>query len=179
MAMFDMNQVKKNVNKWAGQEGEDTSAQPDRDMPAPSRQTGARQLATIGPSIHIKGELTGEEGLIIDGQVEGTVNLKDNDLIIGRHGRIVADVFAKTITIEGRLNGDVHGREKVVIRSSGNVEGNIDSPRVVIEDGARFRGSIDMGKEEAPGKKNTGAGASTADKKPDKAAGDTGGLKRA
>jgi len=159
--VFDIDSVKKNVSKWSGS---DDSAQPGEATASATRQKSAtstasqsRQLATIGPSIHIKGELTGEEGLIIDGQVEGTINLKNNDLIIARNGQIQADVFAKTITIEGKLRGDVNGKEKVIIRESGDVQGNIISPRVVLEDGSRFKGSIDMqGSEATQPVKNTG-----------------------
>ena len=181
--MFDINSVKKNVTKWSGNDddshAEETVAAP-RYKPASSGTSQARQLATIGPSIHIKGELTGEEGLIIDGQVEGTINLKDNDLIIARNGQIKADVYAKTITIEGKLQGDLNGKDKVVIRVSGDVQGNIISPRVVLEDGARFKGSIDMqgsntggttAKNEAATKPATEMAAKDTGK-PDKKAGD-------
>ena len=168
--MFDIDSVKKNVSKWSGsdddkQTGESTSA--TRQKPATSTTSQSRQLATIGPSIHIKGELTGEEGLIIDGQVEGTINLKNNDLIIARNGQIQANVYAKTITIEGKLRGDLNGKEKVIIRESGDVQGNIVSPRVVLEDGARFKGSIDMQGSEAsqPGKKTEPVTGSPADRK--------------
>ena len=150
--MFDINNVKKNVSKWSGSDEDTQTAETSaaaKQKPASSAGPQSRQLATIGPSIHIKGELTGEEGLIIDGQVEGTINLKNNDLIIARNGQIQADVFAKTITIEGRLHGDLNGKEKVTIRASGDVRGNIISPRVVLEDGARFKGSIDMQGSEA------------------------------
>lgn len=173
--MFDIKDVKKNVSKWSGsdddsQSGETVSASKQRSTSPSNSQS--RQLATIGPSIHIKGELTGEEGLIIDGQVEGTINLKNNDLIIARNGQIKADVFAKTITIEGRLHGDLNGKEKVTIRASGDVQGNIISPRVVLEDGARFKGSIDMqGREttNSPEKKTDPVTATAADKNIDDA----------
>ncbi len=181
--MFDINSVKKNVTKWSGNEDEtqpqDSTSTP-RHKPATSSTSQSRQLATIGPSIHIKGELTGEEGLIIDGQVEGTINLKDNDLIIARNGQIKADVYAKTITIEGKLQGDLNGKEKVMIRVSGDVQGNIISPRVVLEDGARFKGSIDMqgSNTGSPAGKNESTAKPAADlagkdsTKPDKKPGD-------
>ncbi len=184
--MFDIDSVKKNVSKWSGSDdtapASETTASTSRQKPASSTTTSSRQLATIGPSIHIKGELTGEEGLIIDGQVEGTINLKNNDLIIARNGQIQADIFAKTITVEGKLRGDLNGKEKVIIRESGDVQGNIISPRVVLEDGSRFKGSIDMqGSEATQPVKNTGpiTGSSADSKhigtnnKSDKKAGDT------
>jgi cytoskeletal protein CcmA (bactofilin family) len=102
------------------------------------------EAATIGPSIRIKGELSGEEDTIIEGLVEGSVNLEKNHLTIGNNGRVNADVRAKTVTILGELRGDVVGNEKVVIRKTGNVRGNIVAPRVSLEEGAMFKGSIEM-----------------------------------
>ncbi len=164
--MFDIDSVKKNVSKWSGSDDtapeSKTTASTPRQKSASSTTSSSRQLATIGPSIHIKGELTGEEGLIIDGQVEGTINLKNNDLIIARNGQIQADIFAKTITIECKLRGNLNGKEKVIIRESGDVQGNIISPRVVLEDGSRFKGSIDMqGNESSRSVKNTGSATNT------------------
>lgn len=113
--------------------------------PAEGYSTRARgDAATIGPSIRIKGELSGEEDLIIEGSVEGSVNLDKNHLTIGNNGRVNADVRAKSVTILGELRGDVTGNEKVVIRKTGNVRGNIVAPRVSLEEGAMFKGSIEM-----------------------------------
>lgn len=98
----------------------------------------------IGVSSKIKGELSGDEDMVIQGNIEGTVQLKNNSVSVGEHGVIQADVFAKKITIEGKLSGDLHGTEKVIVTRSGQVKGNIISPRVVLEDGASFKGSIDM-----------------------------------
>lgn len=114
-----------------------------KDEPVKTTSTSS-QLASIGPSIHFKGELTGEEGLIIDGRVEGTIDLKGNQLIIGNNGKIKADVFAQTIIVNGSLTGELHGKERVHISKTGKVQGNIFSPRVSLEDGAKFKGSIDM-----------------------------------
>lgn len=98
----------------------------------------------IGPSINIKGEVTGDEDLVIQGRVEGTVSLKGNELSVGQSGTVFADVEARVIRIEGEVTGDITGNEKVVISQSGNVKGNIVAPRVTLEDGAIFKGSIDM-----------------------------------
>ncbi|HBH34952.1 MAG TPA: polymer-forming cytoskeletal protein [Gammaproteobacteria bacterium] len=102
------------------------------------------QSTTIGTSIKIKGELSGEEDLVIQGNVEGTILLQENSVSVGEHGKIQADVYAKNITIQGELSGDLHGAEKVTVTRSGKVRGNIIAPRVVLEDGASFKGSIDM-----------------------------------
>lgn len=103
-----------------------------------------REHATIGPSISIKGDLTGEEDLLIQGRVDGKVDLKQYNVTIGKNGRIKADIFGKLITIEGEVEGNLFGQEQITVRGTGNVRGNISAPRVAIEDGARFKGSIDM-----------------------------------
>ncbi len=102
----------------------------------------------IGASIKIKGEISGEENLQIDGQVDGQVHLHNHDLTIGDTGSVNADLNAKTIKIHGMVNGDIQGSEMVVISKTGKVKGNIIAPRVTLEDGAQFKGSIDMTPEE-------------------------------
>lgn len=114
--------------------------------------TKRKEAATIGPSISIKGDLSGEEDLIVDGRVEGTIDLKQNNLTVGREGRVSASVRANTISVEGEVEGDLSGDEQVVVRRSGNVQGNINAPRVTLEDGCKFRGSIDMDIGAKPGK---------------------------
>ncbi len=98
----------------------------------------------IGPSIHIKGTVSGDEDLLIQGKVEGTIDLGDHEVAVGQSGKVTADIKAKTVKIEGEVAGDVTGSEKVVIAKSGRVRGNIVAPRVTLEDGAIFKGSIDM-----------------------------------
>lgn len=141
--MFDMNPLKRNTGKSTDTQEVEGSRTPATTPKTPSyeRSTG---LATIGPSIYIKGDLTGEEDLVIQGNVEGTINLKQNNLTIGQDGNINANIFARSVTVEGTLKGDIYGEEKVVIKKSGNVNGNVTAPRVSLEDGARFKGSMDM-----------------------------------
>ena len=98
----------------------------------------------IGPSIKIKGEVSGDEDLLIQGRVEGTISLKAHEVIVGESGQVFADILAKTIKIDGKVQGDITGTENVVISKLGNVRGNIIAPRVLLEDGAVFKGSIDM-----------------------------------
>jgi len=98
----------------------------------------------IGKSIVIKGELTGSEDLTIEGQVEGTIQLRDHVLTIGPNGKIKAQIFAKSVIVLGEVNGNVTASEKVDIRDKGSVDGDIVSPRVAIAEGAHFRGSVDM-----------------------------------
>lgn len=126
--------------------------------PAPMGSEPARRTdrATIGPSIFIKGDLSGEEDLVIEGRVEGKVDLKQNNVTIGKNGKVRADVFGRVVTVEGEVTGNVFAREQALLRQSGEIRGNITAPRVVLEDGSRFKGSIDM---EAP-KENASSGPS-------------------
>lgn len=109
-----------------------------------SSYSASTPSAVIGPKITFKGELTGEEDLLIQGRVEGTIDLKGNHLTVGSQGVVKANLMAKTITIEGTVEGDLIGEERIEIKSSSNVKGNLVAARVTLEDGAKFRGSIDM-----------------------------------
>ncbi len=119
--------------------------------PAQRPATPSGQTTTIGPSIKLNGELSGDEDLLIQGEVEGNIHLKEHNLTVGEQGRIKANAFARTITVRGELTGDLTGAEKVTITASGRVRGNIIAPKVILEEGASFKGSIDMdAKAEAP-----------------------------
>lgn len=98
----------------------------------------------IGASIVIKGTVSGDEDLLIHGKVEGTIDLSAHEVTVGESGQVSADVTARIVKIDGEVSGDVTGKEKVIISSSGNVRGNITAPRVTLEDGGMFKGSIDM-----------------------------------
>jgi cytoskeletal protein CcmA (bactofilin family) len=108
------------------------------------------ELASIGKSIVINGELSGSEDLTIEGKVEGKIDLKDHVLTVGSNGRIKAQVAAKSIVVFGQVTGNLAATEKVDIKENGSVEGDIVSPRVAIADGSHFRGSIDMQRKEQP-----------------------------
>lgn len=110
------------------------------------------QVAIIGQSIQIKGELTGNEDLTIDGTVEGNIQLKENSLTIGPNGNIKADINAKKVTIIGEVQGNVTAEETVEIRETGKLRGNITAPRLVIADGAFFKGSVEMERKAGPAK---------------------------
>ncbi|MEP7304260.1 MAG: polymer-forming cytoskeletal protein [Acidobacteriota bacterium] len=114
----------------------------------------------IGKSVVIKGELNGSEDLTIEGQVEGTIQLRDHVLTIGPNGRIKAQVFAKSVIVLGQVAGNVTASEKVDIRDNGSVDGDIVSPRVAIAEGAHFRGSVDMQRKGAPAQPQKPAGTS-------------------
>jgi len=113
--------------------------------PVPQPTPTTRTTAMIGSTVKILGEIISDENLFIEGEVEGTITLKDNELTIGPSGRIHANINAKNIKIDGLVDGDIVAKEKVVISKSGNVRGNIVAPRVILEDGGRFKGNIDMG----------------------------------
>jgi cytoskeletal protein CcmA (bactofilin family) len=124
--------------------------EPASAAPAPAAQPTRRssqEAAVIGPSIHIEGNLHGEEDLIIEGEVKGTVQLKHHSLTIGTKGKVTANVYANAIIVDGFMCGDLYAAERVTIRKSAQVEGNISSPRVSLEDGAGFKGSIEMDPE--------------------------------
>lgn len=113
--------------------------------PSTSAQSSSGNwAAVIGPKITFKGEIIGEEDLLVQGKVEGSIDLKGNHLTIGQQGVVKANLKAKTITIEGTVEGDLIGQERIEIKASSNVKGNLIAARVTLEDGAKFRGSIDM-----------------------------------
>lgn len=122
---------------------ESTSYAP-RPESAPAPAGARRERAVIGASITIHGDLSGEEDLTVHGRVEGKVDVKGNSVTIGESGRVKADVYAKTIFVEGEVEGNLYGGDQIVLRSSGNVRGNLTAPRVALDDGAQFKGSIDM-----------------------------------
>jgi cytoskeletal protein CcmA (bactofilin family) len=115
------------------------------ERPRPAASPGVRrEAAIIGASIQLDGDLRGQEDLLIEGEVNGTVQLRNNVLTVGTQGKIRANVYAKEIHVDGFVEGDLFGAERVSIRKSAQVRGNITSPRVSLEEGARFKGSIEM-----------------------------------
>jgi cytoskeletal protein CcmA (bactofilin family) len=131
---------------------EDLAAQrftaPAAPAPAPGATMTGTERATIGRSITLRGDVTGDEDLLIQGHVEGTVNLHQHSVTVGSEGEVVASIVGRVVTVEGRVEGDISGAEQVILRSSAMVKGDIRAPRVVLENGARFRGLVDMGEGE-------------------------------
>lgn len=117
---------------------------PGQASSAPATRSSAGQGAIIGSSIQINGDVKGGEDLLIEGDVSGTVELKNNALTVGKEGKVKADIYARSITVDGTTEGDLFASERISIRSSANVRGNLLAPRVSLEDGARFKGSIEM-----------------------------------
>jgi cytoskeletal protein CcmA (bactofilin family) len=104
-----------------------------------------RARATIGSSITIRGEVTGDEDLLIEGRVDGSVDLKQHSVTVGADGQVKAGVSGRVVTVEGSVQGNLKGVEVVILKSTARVQGDITAPRVVLEDGAAFRGGVDMG----------------------------------
>ena len=125
------------------------------------RETRMEKLVNIGQSVQIKGELTGNEDLTIEGLVDGKILVKDHSLTIGANGRITAEVHAKTVVIVGTITGNITADDKVEIAPSGTVNGDIRAPRVSISDGAKFKGSIDMDRKGAAAQASSSTSPST------------------
>jgi len=104
----------------------------------------AKERALIGPSIKIEGSLSGGEDLLIEGRVEGKIELAQHGVTIGMSGLIKANIHGRSITVLGQVEGDLFGSEQIILRQSSKVRGNLVAPRVSLEDGADFKGSIDM-----------------------------------
>ena len=100
--------------------------------------------AVIGKSVIIKGQIYGREDLTIDGEVEGTVELQEHRLTIGPNGKVVATVKAREVVVVGTVHGNIETREKIEIRKEAKLVGDIRTARIVIEDGAYFKGNIDI-----------------------------------
>ena len=104
----------------------------------------------IGSTVVIDGNITSAEDLIIEGKVSGTITATGHEVTVGQAGQLKANINAKSVRIGGKVEGDISGGEKVIISKTGNVLGNIDAPRVTLEDGAKFKGSIEMDPDEQP-----------------------------
>ena len=111
------------------------------------------EVINIGKSVFIKGELTGDEDLTIEGRIEGRIELKAHNLVIGPNGKIKAEINAKNVTIIGNVVGNVCAEELVEVKSSGSVVGNITSSRVSVLDGAHVKGRIDLQRKPDPERK--------------------------
>jgi cytoskeletal protein CcmA (bactofilin family) len=122
-------------------------------MPSAPAKTGEgempRGVAAIGKSVMIKGQLFSREDLYLDGEMEGTVEVPDNRLTIGPHGKLQAGIKAREVVVLGSINGNVEATERIDIRKDARLVGDIKTGRIIIEDGAYFKGSIDIVKAEA------------------------------
>jgi cytoskeletal protein CcmA (bactofilin family) len=113
------------------------------------------EQATIGKSLFVKGEVSGSESLYIDGKVEGTINLPGNRVTVGRNGQVAANIMAREVVVLGKVRGNITASDRVDIRSEGSLTGDVAAARISIEDGAYFKGGIDIRK---PGDGKNGHG---------------------
>ena len=118
---------------------------------ATTSTTTTADQATIGKSLVIKGEVTGSESLYIDGRVEGSINLSGNRVTVGRNGVVAANINAREIVVLGKVRGNLTASDRVDIRSDGSLTGDVVAARISIEDGAFFKGGIDIRKGGQPG----------------------------
>jgi len=118
---------------------------PNSFSPAPQRTAvNNMEQATIGRSLVIKGEVTGSESLYIDGRVEGTINLPESRVTVGRTGSVQANVTAREVVVMGKISGNLSVSDRLDIRSEGSLTGDVVTARLSIEDGAFFKGSVDL-----------------------------------
>jgi cytoskeletal protein CcmA (bactofilin family) len=115
-------------------------------VPRPAVSATTADQATIGKSLVIKGEVTGSESLYIDGRVEGSINLAGNRVTVGRNGVVAANINAREIVVLGKVRGNLTASDRVDIRSDGSLTGDVVAARISIEDGAFFKGGIDIRK---------------------------------
>lgn len=145
---------------WKRKEDEEAEAGMARGQsgfaPGPGRAEPPRMTAPVGGTAHIgrsvliKGELSGSEDLYLDGTVEGKIELPGNNLMIGPNGRVRAGIRARGVMIEGKVDGDIEASERVELRKTAVLLGSIVTQRVAIEDGAYFKGAVDVKRQAAP-----------------------------
>lgn len=140
-------------------------ASPRQEIEAPvprATAPAAASRAVIGPSLELTGELSGSEDLFVEGKIQGKIRLPQHAVTVGAKGRVSAEVQARILEIEGEVDGHLSGEELIVLRKSARVRGDLTAPRVVIEDGARFKGTIDM----EPKRAQAASGATAAGPRP-------------
>ncbi|MGH9727573.1 MAG: bactofilin family protein [Candidatus Acidiferrales bacterium] len=102
--------------------------------------------ARLGASLHLKGEITGNEDLNVDGSVEGLIQLEDRKLTVGASAKVTADIIAREVVVYGNVKGNLRARDRIEIKKDGSVVGDLTTARIMIEDGAYFKGSIEIDK---------------------------------
>jgi cytoskeletal protein CcmA (bactofilin family) len=113
---------------------------------SPLGATGDRATARLGSSLHVKGEITGSEDLLIDGSVEGLIQLDERKLTVGATAKVTADIIAREVVVYGTVKGNLRAKDRIEIKKDGSVNGDLTTARIMIEDGAYFKGSIEIDK---------------------------------
>jgi len=140
-------QPRPNVSPATSIPGEAKAMAPlDSSYPTTTDRLSGSGTARLGASLHVKGEITGNEDLAIDGSVEGLVQLEDRKLTIGASARLTADVIAREVVVYGNVKGNLRARDRIEIKKDGSVVGDLTTARIMIEDGAYFKGSIEIDK---------------------------------
>ena len=116
----------------------------DKEPEAPAQQIATRSVSYVGPGMHFTGEITADEGLVIEGEVEGKITSSDKNLTVGKKGQVKGDIIGNVIEVRGSIEGEIFGHELVHLYSSALIEGTISCKRLVMDEGAQFNGSIDM-----------------------------------
>ncbi|MFP5237742.1 MAG: polymer-forming cytoskeletal protein [Acidobacteriota bacterium] len=124
-------------------------AAPAASLDTSNRAASTGEQATIGKGLFIKGEITGSESLFIDGKVEGSILLNGNRVTVGRNGQVAASITAREVVVLGKVRGNVTASDRVDIRAEGALTGDVAAARISIEDGAFFKGGIDIRKPDA------------------------------
>ena len=119
----------------------------------PLGATADRATARLGPSLHIKGEISGNEDLLLEGSVEGLVQLDERKLTVGATAKLTADIIAREVVVYGSVKGNLRAKDRIEIKKDGSVNGDLTTARIMIEDGAYFKGSIEIDKS---GEKESG-----------------------
>ena len=116
------------------------------DAMRPLGATADRSAARLGSSLHVKGEISGNEDLLIDGTVEGLITLDERKLTVGASAKVTADIIAREVVVYGTVKGNLRAKDRIEIKKDGSVNGDLTTARIMIEDGAYFKGSIEIDK---------------------------------
>ena len=170
---------KEPIDMWKPSQSETATTSPSPTAPSPApASTGnadnaARSAAAknsdqsaIGKGLFLKGEITGSDSLFIDGRVEGAINLPGSRVTIGRNGQVGANISAREIVVSGKIRGNVTATDRVDIRAEGALNGDVAAARISIEDGAYFKGGIDIRKPEVKESRPTGIAVAPSTPKP-------------
>jgi cytoskeletal protein CcmA (bactofilin family) len=144
----------------------------NKDLTRPAGETANCAPSRLGSSLHLKGEISGNEDLDIDGTVEGLVYIEERRLTVGATAKLTADIIAGAVIVYGSVKGNVRGKRKIEIKKDGSVNGDLTTAQIMIEDGAYFKGSIEIEKSvEKEGDKNVSSQMASASATPTSGAG--------
>jgi cytoskeletal protein CcmA (bactofilin family) len=134
-------------NTWPSQPAPSSSMRPSAPV--------SRNISSLGGTIEVKGKISGEEDLQIDGKVEGSVMLNGQRLTIGRSGNLNSEVWAREVVVYGKVTGNVHASDRVEIKKDGSLTGDITTARISVEDGAYYKGRIEIDRSTRPSTADT------------------------